>query len=70
MTRPVKELKAFEKVFLNKGESKIIEFEIGNEQLAFWTINKTYEVESGQFLLMVGNSSRSEDLQCIKLKVR
>lgn len=70
VTRPVKELKAFEKVFLNKGESKIIEFEIGNEQLAFWTINKTYEVESGQFLLMVGNSSRSEDLQCIKLKVR
>lgn len=69
VTRPVKELKAFEKVYLNAGETKKISFNIGFKELAFWTIQKKYEVEAGDFSVMVGNSSKTEDLKEIILSV-
>jgi beta-glucosidase len=69
VTRPVKELKGFQKVFLKPGETKTVSIDITPESLAFWDINMKYVVEPGEFEIMVGNSSRDEDLQPVNLKV-
>jgi beta-glucosidase len=70
VTRPVKELKAFEKIQLALGESKTVTFKITSKELAFWTIDKKYDVESGTFLIKIGASSKEEDLQSIRLTVK
>ncbi|HEX6962457.1 MAG TPA: glycoside hydrolase family 3 C-terminal domain-containing protein, partial [Lacipirellula sp.] len=57
VTRPVKELKGFQRVPLAPGETKTIQFEIGPESLAFWNIDKVYAVETGEFDIMVGLDS-------------
>ena len=69
VTRPVKELKGFRKVWLKPGETTTVKFEIGFEQLAFYDINMRYVVEPGDFELMIGNSSRDADLQWVRLQV-
>lgn len=69
VTRPVKELKGFQRVSLNPGESKTVVMDIKPEHLAFYDINMNYVVEPGEFDIMVGNSSRDEDLQTVLLKV-
>ncbi|MBN1300466.1 MAG: glycoside hydrolase family 3 C-terminal domain-containing protein [Melioribacteraceae bacterium] len=69
VTRPVKELKGFNKVNLKPGENKSVEFEIKPEHLAFTSINKEFVVEPGEFEIMIGNSSRSEDLVTLSLIV-
>jgi beta-glucosidase len=68
-TRPVKELKGFQKVALRPGEKKTVAFEITPELLAFYNVNMKYEVEPGDFTIMIGNSSRDEDLVKLALKV-
>jgi beta-glucosidase len=58
--RPEKELKAFEKVFLKPGESKTIELTIKVADLAFYDESKKdWNVEAGEFVLQIGNSSRN-----------
>jgi len=58
--RPAKELKAFEKVFLQPGESKNIELPIKVSDLAFYDeAKKEWVVEPGEFILQLGNSSRN-----------
>ncbi len=69
VTRPVKELKGFKKVFLNAGEKQTVEIEIAPESLAFYNIDMKYVVEPGEFEIMVGTSSRDADLQKVKLQV-
>jgi beta-glucosidase len=69
VTRPVKELKRFKKVWLEAGATTTVAFDIGPEQLAFYDINMDYVVEPGDFELMVGTSSRNEDLQKLILRV-
>jgi beta-glucosidase len=68
-TRPVKELKGFQKVRLAPGETRTVTFEITPEMLKFYDVNMNHVVEPGEFVLMVGNSSRNEDLQKVTLKV-
>ena len=68
-TRPIKELKAFHKIFLEAGETKNVAFEITSEQLAFYDIHMKYVVEPGEFEIMVGSSSRDSDLQKVTLSV-
>jgi len=70
VTRPIKELKGFQKILLKPGETKTVEIEITPESLAFWDINMKYVVEPGDFEIMVGNSSRDSDLQKVVLRVR
>jgi len=65
VTRPVKELKGFKKVFLDVGESKTVSIKITPKQLAFWDINMNYVVEPGEFEIMVGSSSRVNDLSIV-----
>jgi beta-xylosidase len=69
VTRPVKELKGFQKVWLEPGETKTVALDITPESLAFWDINMKYVVEPGDFEIRVGNSSRDEDLQKVPLRV-
>jgi len=70
VTRPVKELKGFTKIKLNPGESKTVSISILPEHLAFTNIDMKYVVESGDFEIMIGNSSRDEDLTKILLHVK
>ena len=69
ITRPVKELKGFQRVALKAGETKKVEFTITPDDLKFYTIRKAWEVEPGDFTIMVGASSADKDLQSVALKV-
>ena len=69
VTRPVKELKGFAKVWLEPGESATVSVDITPDSLAFYDIDMQYVVEPGEFEIMVGTSSRKEDLQTVVLKV-
>jgi beta-glucosidase len=68
-TRPVKELKGFQKVTLRPGEKKTVTFDITPDLLAFYDVNMKYVVEPGEFFIMVGNSSRDQDLKKVTLTV-
>jgi len=57
VTRPVKELKGFEKVMLSPGESKTISFALTEKELGFFNGQGKFIVESGAFDVMVGGSS-------------
>ncbi|TLX73499.1 beta-glucosidase BglX [Labilibacter sediminis] len=57
VSRPVKELKGFQKIKLAAGESKKVVFTLTEEDLKFWTYNMQYESEPGQFKVFVGGSS-------------
>lgn len=57
VTRPVRELKSFQKIAFNKGETKVIQFKVPVSDLAFWNIEMENKVESGKFKLMVGTDS-------------
>ena len=59
LTRPVKELKGFEMVSLQPGESKIVHFTIDEKTLQFYTASKKWEAEPGNFKLFVGGSSQT-----------
>ncbi|HEX7654650.1 MAG TPA: glycoside hydrolase family 3 N-terminal domain-containing protein [Verrucomicrobiae bacterium] len=69
VTRPVLELKGFAKVYLEAGEKRTVAIDITPEALAFYDINMDYTVEPGDFEVLVGNSSRAEDLQKVVLTV-
>ena len=69
VTRPVKELKGYQRIFLKKGETKKVDFKINKETLAFYDINMEYCVEPGEFKIMTGSSSDDDDLQSIILEV-
>ena len=64
ITRPVLELKGFRKINIPAGETVEVEFEIRPKDLEFYSINKTYEAEEGEFILYIGPNSR--DLQSLK----
>jgi len=70
VTRPVKELKGFQRVPLQPGQAKTITFDITPDLLSFYDINMKFDVEPGEFEIMLGNSSRDSDLQKIILTVR
>jgi beta-glucosidase len=58
VTRPVKELKGFQKIFLKAGESKTISFTIGAADLKFYNTNMKYASEPGKFKLFIGTNSQ------------
>ena len=69
VTRPVKELKGFQKILLRPDESRTLALDLTPESLAFYDIHMKYVVEPGEFVIMVGNSSRDSDLQKVILTV-
>jgi len=68
VTRPVKELKGFEKVALKVGESKVVTFTIKPAMLAFHRADMTYGTEPGDFKLFIGGNSRDVKEVGFKLK--
>ncbi|MCU9613052.1 glycoside hydrolase family 3 C-terminal domain-containing protein [Caldibacillus lycopersici] len=65
IVRPVKELKAFEKVSLQPGERKTITFTLTEEQLRYYHSDLQWQSDPGTFELFVGPNSR--DVQSIKI---
>ncbi len=58
VTRPVKELKGFQKIFLRKGESKGVKFAITTETLKFYNSRLQWVYEPGDFNVFIGGNSR------------
>ena len=67
-TRPVNELKAFERVTLKPGEKKEVTFSLPVSELAFWDADMKYGVEKGDFLLWINNSSLPSESAAFKVK--
>ena len=62
--RPVKELKGFDKVDLQPGETKTVTFTLGKRAFAYWNTQiHDWHVESGEFRILVGKSSRDIQLE-------
>ena len=70
VTRPVKELKAFKRIFLKNGESTTVRFEVTADMLRCFGADGKWSVEPGDYTLMTGNSSQDSDLKTITLNVR
>jgi beta-glucosidase len=58
VTRPVKELKGFQKINLKAGESKTVSFKIGINDLKFYNYDLKYVAEPGDFKIFIGGNSR------------
>ena len=67
MVRPVKELKAFKKVFIAKKQSVEVELDVNAKDLGFYTNDMKYVVEPGEFIIMTGPNS--EDLQTCSVRL-
>ena len=68
VTRPIKELKGFERVNLKPGETRTVSFSIGPEELQFYNRELKRVVEPGTFKIMVGPNS--VDVTSVTLDVR
>lgn len=55
--RPVKELKNFRSIWLEPGQSQMVEFQISEQDLIYYTGNHRYEAELGEFKLYIGSNS-------------
>lgn len=60
VTRPVKQLKGFEKISLAPGESREVTFEITNDMLSFYRQDMSFGSELGDFLVFIGGSSATD----------
>ncbi|HEV2445310.1 MAG TPA: glycoside hydrolase family 3 N-terminal domain-containing protein [Candidatus Sulfopaludibacter sp.] len=70
VTRPLKELKGFQRIWLEPGETRTVTFDITPAALGFYGIDMKYAVEPGEFDIMVGSSSRDCDLAGVLLTVK
>jgi beta-glucosidase len=69
VTRPIKELKGYQRVYLEPGQTKQVRFSVTPDMLAFYNQSMEYVVEKGSFTLMTGRSSSDAHLNEIKLTV-
>lgn len=60
VSRPVRELKGFQKILLQPGESRTVTFVIREEMLRFWNQAMQFVSEPGEFTVYIGNSSDAE----------
>lgn len=58
VSRSVKDLKGFQKVMLNAGETKEVEFRVTPEELKFYNSNLKYDWEPGEFIIQIGTNSQ------------
>lgn len=68
VSRPVKELKGFERISLKKGESKTVTFTIDAELLKFYNSELNFVCEPGEFNVMIGPNSRDVKTASFELK--
>lgn len=69
ITRPVKELKGFQKIALRAGESKKVTFTISNKDLKFYNSDLKYVAEPGNYKLFIGGNSRDVKEADFKLEL-
>jgi beta-glucosidase len=67
VTRPVKELKGFQKIMLQPGESREVKFTLTERDLSFYRQNMTFGTEPGEYEVMVGGSSDAVKRVRVKL---
>ncbi|WP_159021512.1 beta-glucosidase BglX [Formosa sp. L2A11] len=67
VTRPVKELKGFQKVLIKKGETQTITFKISVEDLKFYNSNLDFVAEPGEFEVFVGTNSDTKMMKAFDL---
>ena len=67
ITRPLKELKGFQKIFLKKGESRKVTFTVGVDDLKFYNYDLKWVAEPGSFELMIGTNSDKVNIASFKL---
>ena len=70
ITRPVKELKGFERIHLKQGESKVVKFEITDDLLKFYNSQLEYVLEPGDFEIMIGPDSSLKHLKKAVLTIQ
>ena len=68
VTRPLKELKGFQKILLKAGESKDIQFQITANDLSFYRQDMSFGWEPGKFTVFVGGNSRDVQQKDFELK--
>jgi beta-glucosidase len=59
LAQPVRELKGFQKIALNPGQSKTVKFSLSGKQLGFWHQDNTYKAESGEFRVWISADSQT-----------
>ena len=67
VTRPIKELKGFERVTLAPGETRTVSFTLGPDAFSLWDLDMVERVEPGLFDIMVGSDSQT--LQTVTLDI-
>ena len=67
ITRPVKELKGFQKIELKAGQSKTVEFTISVDDLKFYNSDLKFVAEPGDFKIFIGGNSRDVKEASFKL---
>lgn len=67
VTRPVKELKGFERIFLKAGESQKVSFKITPDLLTFYNYRLDFVCEPGEFEVMIGGNSKEVKRATFKL---
>ena len=67
VTRPVKELKGCEKIFLKAGEARQVSFKITSDMLKFYNYNLDFVCEPGDFEVMIGTDSHDIKKSILKL---
>ena len=60
--RPVRELKAFKKVYIDAGKGKQVDFSIGKDELKFYSKNNRTEVEVGEFEIYIGTDCYTKNM--------
>ncbi|WP_122056670.1 beta-glucosidase BglX [Bacteroides pyogenes] len=68
ISRPVKELKGFERISLKKGESRTVSFDITADKLKFYNSELQWVCEPGEFEIMIGGDSRN--VQTAKMRLQ
>ena len=68
ISRPVKELKGFQRIHLAAGESKEVSFDITPDMLKFYNADLKHVIEPGDFQIMIGTNSK--DVKTMKLSVK
>ncbi|HPW63473.1 MAG TPA: glycoside hydrolase family 3 C-terminal domain-containing protein, partial [Cyclobacteriaceae bacterium] len=68
VTRPMKELKGFQKISLKAGETRTVNFTLGTKDLSFYNSELKFVAEPGQFQLFVGGNSRDVKQATFELK--
>jgi beta-glucosidase len=67
VTRPVKELKGFKKIFLKAGESTKVSFSLGSQDLSFYRADMSWGSEPGSFEIFIGTNSQDVKKQSFEL---